>query len=192
MKIGYIRISTDETKQSIDRQVDILKDKYGVEDKWLFTDTTSGKHTDRPALKKMLEILREGDIVHIVSIDRLSRSTMDFLKLMEIFEEKGVDVVCDREPIDTTTPTGKAIATVLMAMKQLERETIVENVRQGIASAKARGIHCGRPRIEYPKNWEKTIKLLDEGTIKSVDAMKLLGLKKTSYYKLLKQFKTNQ
>lgn len=183
-KVGYIRVSS--TDQNVDRQVELLESKYGVER--LYIDKASGKDTNRPELQRMMEWIREGDIVHIVSISRLARNTRDFLELMDIFNREGIGVVCDKEPIDTTTPQGKMIATIFASMYEMERENIRQRQAEGIAIAKAQGRHLGRPKAEYPDKWEEVYVKYKNKEITGVKAMELLGLKKTTFYKLKKEW----
>ena len=93
-----------------------------------------------------------------------------------------------KENIDTTTPTGIFMLTIFGAVAQLEREYIKERQAEGIAVAKSEGKYKGRKAIEYPKQWKKYYEMYKSGTIKAVDVMKLLGLKKTTFYKLVKQY----
>ena len=99
MKIGYIRVSTQE--QNTDRQ-EVLLEQLGVEE--LYIDKASGKNTDRPELKKMIAYVRRGDTVIVESISRFARNTRDLLNLMEQLSAKGVEFVSKKEAIDTTVP----------------------------------------------------------------------------------------
>ena len=134
MKIGYIRVSTQE--QNTDRQ-EVLLEQLGVEE--LYIDKASGKNTDRPQLKKMMEYVRRGDIVIVESISRFARNARDLLNLMEQLSAKGVEFVSKKEAIDTTTPTGKFMLTVFGAVAELEREYILQRQREGIEIAKQQG-----------------------------------------------------
>ena len=134
MRIGYIRVSTQE--QNTLRQ-EVMMQELGVEE--LYVDKASGKSTDRPQLKKMMEYVRRGDTVIVESISRFARNTRDLLELMERLREKGVEFVSKKEAIDTTTPTGKFMLTVFGAVAELEREYILQRQREGIANAKQQG-----------------------------------------------------
>ena len=107
MKIGYIRVSTQE--QNTMRQ-EVLMQELGVDE--VYIDRLSGKNTDRPELKKMTDYVRKGDTVIVESISRFARNTRDLLELIEKLSEKGVEFVSRKEAIDTTTPTGKFMLTV--------------------------------------------------------------------------------
>ena len=125
MKIGYIRVSTQE--QNTMRQ-EVLMQELGVDE--VYIDRLSGKNTDRPELKKMMDYVRKGDTVIVESISRFARNTRDLLELIEKLSEKGVEFVSRKEAIDTTTPTGKFMLTVFGAVAELEREYILHRHRQ--------------------------------------------------------------
>lgn len=110
MKIGYIRVSTQE--QNTIRQ-EVLMEQLGVEQ--VFIDRLSGKNTNRPELKKLLSFVRKGDTVIVESISRFARNTRDLLELVELLSEKEVAFVSQKESIDTTTPTGKFMLTIFGA-----------------------------------------------------------------------------
>ena len=124
MKIGYIRVSTQE--QNTMRQ-EVLMQELGVDE--VYIDRLSGKNTDRPELKKMMDYVRKGDTVIVESISRFARNTRDLLELIEKLSEKGVEFVSRKEAIDTTTPTGKFMLTVFGAVAELEREYILQRQR---------------------------------------------------------------
>ena len=134
MKIGYIRVSTQE--QNTIRQ-EVLLEQLGVEE--LYIDKASGKNTDRPELKKMIAYVRRGDTVIVESISRFARNTRDLLDLIEQLSAKGVEFVSKKEAIDTTTHTGKFMLTVFGAVAELELEYILQRQREGIAIAKQQG-----------------------------------------------------
>ncbi len=139
MKIGYIRIST--TDQNTARQ-EVLMMELGVEQ--VFIDRMSGKNTDRPELKRMMNFVREGDVVIVESISRFARNTKDLLELVDQLTEKQVEFISKKEAIDTTTPTGKFMLTVFGAVAELEREYILQRQKEGIAIAKQNGVYKGR------------------------------------------------
>ena len=136
MKIGYVRTST--TDQNTARQ-EVLMQELGVDQ--VFIDRMSGKNTDRPELKKMVNFVRAGDMVIVESISRFARNTRDLLELIEQLTAKGVEFVSKKEAIDTTTPSGKFMLTIFGAVAELEREYILQRQREGIAIAKAQGIY---------------------------------------------------
>ena len=144
MLFGYARVSTQS--QNLDRQLDALRD-YGISSDNLFVEKVSGITKERPELVKLQQFLRDGDLLVIESLSRLGRSTKDLLTIIEHFENKGVKVISIKEQIDTRTPTGKLLTTVLMAMSQFERDIIVQRTQEGLAAARARGRKGGRPPL---------------------------------------------
>ena len=181
MKIGYIRVSTQE--QNTDRQ-EVLLEQLGVEE--LYIDKASGKNTDRPELKKMMAYVRRGDTVIVESISRFARNTRDLLNLMEQLSAKGVEFVSKKEAIDTTTPTGKFMLTVFGAVAELEREYILQRQREGITIARERGIYKGRKPIDRPE-FRQVVTLWRKGGITAVEAMKRLDLKSSTFYRKVRQ-----
>jgi len=125
---------------------EVLMQELSVDE--VYIDRLSGKNTDRPELKKMMDYVRKGDTVIVESISRFARNTRDLLVLIEKLTEKGVEFVSRKEAIDTTTPTEKFMLTVFGAVAELEREYILQRQREGIAIAKAQGKYTGRKSIE--------------------------------------------
>lgn len=138
MKIAYVRVSTAEQNEA--RQLEALE-KYGIE-KW-FTEKISGKDTNRPELQAMLEFAREGDTIYIHDFSRLARSTKDLLEIVELLNSKGIHLVSNKENIDTSTPTGKLMLTMIGAIAEFERQNLLERQREGIAIAKREGKYKG-------------------------------------------------
>ena len=129
--IAYARVSTADQNEG--RQVEELK-KHQI-DKW-FTEKISGKDTNRPQLQAMLDYVREGDTVYIHDFSRLARSTKDLLELVEQLQSKGVHLVSNKENLDTGTPTGKLMLTMIAAINEFERQHLLERLSEGIALAK--------------------------------------------------------
>ena len=141
--IAYVRVSTVE--QNEQRQIDALE-KYNI-DKW-FTEKVSAKDMERPELKKLLDYVREGDTVYVHDFSRLARSTKDLLTIVETLNKKGVHLVSNKENVDTSTPQGKLMLTMISAIYQFERENMLERQREGIAVAKREGVYKGRKPIQ--------------------------------------------
>ena len=184
MIVAYTRVST--AGQSTLRQ-DVLIQEHHVEK--TFTEKISGKDRNRPELRKMLDFVREGDVVMIESISRLARSTRDFLNILDELEKKQVALVSLKEKIDTSTPTGRFLVSVLAALAQLEREQILIRQKEGISAQKNAGIYTGgRPRIEInQKLFNSVISRWKSGEITAVQAMNELSVKKSTFYRLVKQ-----
>jgi DNA invertase Pin-like site-specific DNA recombinase len=153
----------------------------------VFEDKASGRNADRPGLQQMLDFLREGDTLYVESISRIARSTRDLLAIIERLEARGVHFVSLKENIDTSTPQGTFILTVFAALAQLERESIHQRQREGIEAAKARGRVTGRPKVQCPTEWDRVYAEWKAGRTTAADAMRTLSLKRTSFYKLVRQ-----
>lgn len=177
LNIGYIRVSTQE--QNTVRQ-ETLMEMLGVDG--VYIDRISGKNTDRPELKKMMEYVRHGDTVIVESISRFARNTRDLLELVERLSAKGVEFVSQKEAIDTSTPTGKFMLTVFGAVAELEREYILQRQREGIELAKVQGKYTGRKPITHPE-FEHVAKRWKNGQVPAVQAMRQLGMSKATFYR---------
>lgn len=180
MKIGYIRVSTEE--QNTIRQ-ELLMQELGVDE--MYIDKASGKSTDRPQLKKMMEYVRRGDTVIVESISRFARNTKDLLELIELLSAKEVIFISKKEAIDTTTATGKFMLTIFGAVAELEREYILQRQREGIAIAKQNGKYTGRKRIQSPE-FDRVVARWRAGEITATKAMELLKLTRNTFYRRVK------
>ena len=180
MKIGYIRVSTQE--QNTIRQ-EVLMKSLGVDE--IYIDRMSGKNANRPELQKMMEYVRKGDTVIVESISRFARNTRDLLELVEKLTAKGVEFVSRKEAIDTTTPTGKFMLTVFGAVAELEREYILQRQREGIAIAQEQGKYKGRKPIDAPE-FEQVTARWKSGAITAAEAMRTLHMTKTTFYRRAK------
>ena len=169
MKIGYVRVSTQE--QNTIRQELLMESLVADE---VYIDRMSGKSTDRPELKKLMEYVRRGDTVIVESISRFARNTRDLLEF-----------VSKKEAIDTTTPSGKFMLTIFGAVAELEREYILQRQQEGIAIAKAQGVYKGRKPIERPE-FPQVAALWREGKITAVEAMRRLDMKPRTFYRRVK------
>ena len=158
--------------------------ELGVDE--VYIDRLSGKNTDRPELKKMMDSVRKGDTVIVESISRFARNTRDLLVLIEKLTEKGVEFVSRKEAIDTTTPTEKFMLTVFGAVAELEREYILQRQREGISIAKAQGKYTGRKPIER-SNFDAVEKLWRAGTISAAEAMRRLDMSRSTFYRKVRQ-----
>lgn len=143
--VAYARVSTAD--QNPELQFDALK-AAGVER--IFTDEMSGKVRDRPELGKCLAFLRRGDVLVFWKLDRLARSVMHLGEIAEVCRQRGVDLRCLTQPIDTTTSAGKLLFNILGCFAEFERDIIQERTLAGLAAARARGRIGGRP-----KGWRK-------------------------------------
>ena len=187
MRIGYVRVSSED--QNEERQK-IALGKYDIE-KW-FIDKKSGKNMDREDFQNMMAFIRNDsdDVVYVSELSRLARSTLDLYNIMEEFKRKGVQLVSDKESIDTSTPTGRAMFGFMAVMAQFERELIHERQAEGIAAAKAAGKHIGRPFRKYDKDeFEKLFKQYQQRLVTISDVAKKLGLSRATVYRLVEDKK---
>ncbi len=156
MIIGYARVSTDD--QNLDAQTDALKAAGAGK---LFADRISGSKRERPELDRMLDQLRDGDVVTVTKYDRLARSLKDLLEIVETIRERGAGFRSLAEDIDTRTPAGRLVFHVFASIAQFERERISERTREGLASARKRGRIGGRPPALSPAQKDEVRRLRD-------------------------------
>ena len=180
--IAYVRVSTVDQNEA--RQQEALG-KYNI-DKW-FIEKASGKTMKRPKLQEMLEYIREDDVVYVEEFSRLGRTAVDLLSIVEKIENAGAKFVSLKENFDTSTPTGRLQLTMMAAIAEFEREMILERQREGIEAARQKGKRFGRPALPLPENWQEVYGLWTQKKITAKKAMELTGLKRTHFYKLVKQ-----
>lgn len=187
--IGYIRVSSSQ--QNTARQhVDFSS--AGITIDKVYEEKASGKNTERPQLKAMLQYVREGDTVYVESFSRLARSTRDLLEIVEELTSKGVQFVSLKENVDTSTPQGKFMLTVFAGLAQLERENILQRQREGIDLCLAQGRPYGRPAAQISDTFATNYQQWKAGEIKAVDFMRLEGLAKSTFYKLVRRFESGK
>ena len=186
---GYVRVSS--TDQNEDRQMVALH-QVGVEDKHIFMDKQSGKDFERPQYKKMVKKMRHGDLLYVLSIDRLGRNYDEIQHQWRILtKEIGIDVcVIDMPLLDTRrskdllgTFVADLVLQVLSFAAHNERDNIRKRQAEGIAAAKARGVHMGRPVINAPPDFDQIVKLWEEKKITMEEAMKRCRMSETTFYR---------
>lgn len=179
---GYIRVSTKE--QNEDRQMIALK-QFGVEERFIYMDKQSGKDFNRPAYRRMLRILREGDTLVVKSIDRLGRNYDEIIEQWRIItkEKKAAIVVLDMPLLDTrqgrdltSTLIADIVLQLLSYVAQTEREFIHQRQKEGIAAARARGVHLGRKPMEKPAGFENCYRAWQQGRLSARAAGQRLGV----------------
>lgn len=180
--IAYMRVSTVE--QNLGRQQEALE-KHNI-DKW-FIEKISGKNTNRPQLQAMLDYAREGDIIYIESFSRLARNTKDLLSIIEGLNNRSIQVISLKENLDTATPTGKLMLTMIGAISTFEREIMLERQREGIKIAKQEGKYKGRVKKERPELWEEYKKDYYSRKINLVELAKKCDVSRPIIYKWLKE-----
>lgn len=191
---AYARVSSKD--QNLDRQIVELK-KY-VDERYIFSDKQSGKDMERPQYQLLRKVAQKGDIIYIKSLDRLGRSKKQIKEELEYYRLEGVRVkILDIPTTMTDIQQGQEwlidminnlLLEVLSTIAEQERITTRTRQEEGYAVAKAQGKHLGRPRAEYPKDFEKVYLQWKAGNITAVKAMEQLGLKKNTFYKLVKGF----
>lgn len=182
--LSYVRVSTVE--QNEQRQIKAIKETANI-DKW-FIEKVSGKDTKRPQLQAMLDYMREGDAIIINDFSRLARSTKDLLEMVELMQEKNVTLISLKENIDTSTPQGKLMLTMLGAINEFERMNMLERQREGIAIAKANGKYKGRKAIEVDQKFKELYKKYMARTINKSQFANELGVSRTTLYKLIEEY----
>lgn len=180
MIVGYVRVSTAD--QNMERQVEALQ-KCGVE-KW-YTEKVSGKDIKREQLQLMMDFVREGDVVYVMDFSRLSRSVQDLLTIVTELSEKNVRLVSLKESFDTSTPAGKLMLTMIGAIYEFERTSLLERQREGIAIAKREGKYHGRKPIELD-SFDEVYDKWKSGEITAVSASRLLGVSRYTFYNRVK------
>jgi DNA invertase Pin-like site-specific DNA recombinase len=179
-KVGYIRVSSVDQNEA--RQLEALK-VHGLYK--IYIEKISAKDTNRPRLQEMLSYVREGDTIYILDFSRLARSTKDLLEIIEVLNQRGVKLVSMKESLDTSTPTGKLMLTMIGAIYEFERENLLDRQREGIAIAKQEGKFKGRKPVEKPENWNEVYSLYASRKITGNEAMSRLNLKRNTFYKMV-------
>lgn len=181
MKVGYVRVSTQE--QNPARQEELMK-SFGVEK--VYSEKLSGKDTNRPQFQEMMSFLREGDTLYVESFSRLSRSTRDLLDTVNTLNTKQVSLVSDKEKIDTTTPQGRLIMTVFAAIYEFERENTLQRQAEGIAIAKKQGKYKGRKPIPITPQFETIAHNWQSNQIPLKEAVRLSGMSEATFFRKCK------
>ena len=181
---GYARVSTRE--QHLDRQLKALMDA-GVEERDIITDKVSGKDLEREGYQSLKNhFLRDGDTLIVKSLDRLSRRKIDIKKELEYFREHHIRIKILDIPT-TMVELPEEQDWIFASIAEQERITTKRRQSEGIAIAKEAGKHLGRPMIDFPPNWNQFYPEWKSGTITAVAAMRQLGLKRSTFYRLVKQ-----
>jgi DNA invertase Pin-like site-specific DNA recombinase len=181
--VGYARVSTVE--QELTAQLEQLQ-AAGCER--IYQEKVSGAQYDRTELTAMLDYVREGDTVICCKLDRIARSTKHLLEIVEGLEKKKVSFKVLNINLDTSTPTGKLMLSMLAAIGQFEREMMLERQREGIRIAKDAGAYKGRKATAKAKSVE-VMQLVAEGLTKEATAERL-GIGVASVYRIIKESKT--
>ena len=161
--VGYARVSMSD--QNCQRQIDELV-KFGVDPRDVWIDKASGKNMDRPGWHGLWRDLQDGDVVVILSLDRLGRDVLQILQTIEAMKARGVELRVLTGGVDTTTPSGRLAFNIMAAFAQFERELIVERSVHGLAKARERGVIGGRPEKITAAMVEAACARMDKGETK--------------------------
>lgn len=192
---GYCRVSSKS--QNLDRQLIMMKEA-GVDERFLFTEKESGKSfSERPQYQILKNALRSGDTLYVTSLDRFGRNYSQIIEEYSYMVNNGINVVILDMPLLSVKQdddlmnrfTQNLVLQILSFVSENERLHIKERQREGIVAAKSKGVKFGRKRIERPSNWNEVISKWKDGNITGVQAYKELGLKETTFYKLLREEK---
>lgn len=191
---GYARVSSKD--QNLDRQLLRLK-KY-VDERFIFRDKKSGKDFDRTEYQLMRKVAQKGDVIYIETLDRLGRNKQQIKDELKYYSTEGVRVkildipttMIDIQPGQEwlIEMINNLLIEVLSTMAEQERINIKTRQAEGIAAAKLKGKHLGRPRATYPEGFKKVYDEWKVGNITAVKAMQQLNLKKNTFYKLVKEY----
>lgn len=194
-EFGYARVST--VHQNTDRQIDALKE-YGISERDIIVDKQSGRDFNRVGYQSLKEnMLRTGDTLVVKELDRLGRNKQMIKEELEYFKANGIRVKILNIPTTLIEVDGQnwvmdMVSNILIEVMSsiAEEERLKNHQRQseGIEAARAKGVEFGRPKIKKPENYEEVMQKVSIGEMKAVDAMKLLGMRKTSFYKLKKLY----
>ena len=191
---GYVRVSS--TDQNEDRQLVAMIDA-SIPQKNIYTDKQSGKDFERPQYKRLVRRLKAGDLLYILSIDRLGRNYEEIQRQWRILtKEIGVDIcVIDMPLLDTRngkdlmgTFIADLVLQILSFVAQNERENIRKRQAQGIAAAKAKGVKFGRPETPLPEDFQKIIRDWDKGKISTAQALQLCNMSESTFYRRRREY----
>ncbi|PDY44169.1 recombinase family protein [Bacillus pseudomycoides] len=196
-KFGYVRVSSKD--QNEERQIQNMKN-LGIEERDIFIDKESGKNMERENYQMLKRLVRTGDTIVFDSLTRLGRNMNDTLEEFRYYEKHKVNLQFIKEPYINVNYTGestndviqsaiqKATLTILSAFAEKERIDIKQRQAEGIALARKQGRRLGRPPVEITEEFTDAYKEWKSGSITAVEAMKKYGIKRSSFYKLAKQY----
>lgn len=196
-RYGYIRVSSVD--QNEDRQLLALK-KLKIASGRIYTDKLSGKNFERPNYKKMIEILESGDLLYVVSIDRLGRNYDEIQQQWRLLtKEIGVDIcVIDMPLLDTRngkdlmgTFIADLVLQILSFVAENERDSIRKRQAEGIAVAKEKGTSFGRPKQDKPSNFNKIVHHWENKNLVLEDALRLSGMTKATFFRRVKEYRAD-
>lgn len=187
--VAYVRVSSAE--QHEDRQREALS-KYNI-DEW-FEEKISGKDMDRPQLQECLKYVRRGDTLYVLDFSRLARSTKDLLSIVDFLQGKEVSLVSLKENLDSSTPTGKLMLTMIAAINEFERANILERQAEGIALAKEKGVYKGRKRITIDdlKDFDRLYQMYMNRELSKASLAKKLKISRPTVDRLIEEYRERE
>ncbi|MHB0802131.1 recombinase family protein [Bacillus thuringiensis] len=200
-KFGYVRVSSKD--QNEERQIENMK-YLGIEDRDIFIDKMSGKNMKRENYQMLKRLARTGDTIVFDSLTRLGRSMNDVLEEFRYFEKQRINLQFIKEPFINVNYNGettndviqqavqKATLTILSAFAQKERQDIKQRQAEGIALAKKKGKHLGRPPVQITDQFMEAYREWQSGEITAVGAMRKYHIKRSSFYKLVKEYEAQE
>lgn len=195
---GYVRVSSVD--QNEERQMIALQEA-NVSEKNIFVDKQSGKDFERLNYKRLVRKLKAGDLLYILSIDRLGRNYEEIQKQWRaLTKEVGIDIcVLDMPLLDTRngkdlmgTFMADLVLQILSFVAQSERENIRKRQAEGIAAAKAKGVRFGRPEKEVPENFGKIVKAWERKELLFVEVLKQCNMSEATFYRRLREYRVTQ
>lgn len=183
MLVGYMRVSSDNNRQTTNLQRDALI-QAGVDERHLFEDTASGSRDDRPGLAQALDYVCPGDCLVVWKLDRLGRSLPHLLSIVTDLQSRGVAFRSLTEQMDTTTPQGEFLFSVFGALAQYERALAKERIMAGLEAAKRRGKRGGRPIAISEETMDGIREALKNGASKAA-VCRTFGVKRSTLYDAL-------
>ena len=193
-QFGYVRVSSKDQNEA--RQISALLN-FGISERDIYIDKQSGKDFNRTQYQVLLNNIRSGDLVVFLSLDRMGRNYTEIQEQWKyITTTLGADIKILDMPLLDTREEGNSldrrfmcdlILQILAYVAEKERANIRSRQAQGIASAKSNNVKFGRPIISRPENWDEVYSLWQSGQITATTAMKQLGLKRSTFYKLAKE-----
>jgi len=179
--LAYARVSTSD--QSLDRQTDELS-AAGAE--MIYAEVGSGKKgADRPKWEELLRSLRRGDALMVTELSRLGRSTSQLSALADDLRERGVALRILNLGVDTGTPAGKLVYSIIAAVAEMERDLLIERTNSGLAASRARGRRGGRKREFSPAAVRKAQEQYDKGELSVTEIARLAGVSRQTLYRYL-------
>jgi len=193
-KFGYIRVSSRDQNEA--RQIRTMQEQ-GIEERDIFTDKQSGRNFERPQYQSLKEYIRQGDTIVFDSITRMGRNMDETLKEYNWFIENGINLEFIKEPMINTSSRAEdvvlravqqAVLVILTAFAQKEREDIKVRQEEGIKVAQQNGVQFGRPKAEVSEEFIQAYTQWKAGEITATKAMEQAGMKRTTFYKLIKEY----